>query len=425
MLKIRDILIIVLVSIVTSLFISLITSSIILFLSFSQKDTIYLALLVMVLLLCIVMIIVKSSNLFNNDLENIFKSLKKKEVDKMNSNDSDATATGETEKEINDSVVSDNKDSKTLEDIKKDESLSDVPLENLVNDDKWKIFKTSQQGNDHIKKNPPIPCQDNHCVLEIDDKWGIAVVCDGAGSHKYSHIGSKFVSEYIAKILYDSIIKSQMYANKILLDKSVWTSYCHLLIRQTRGELGKYINDKEKNNLPEDININNVGCTIILTVYSDIGLLIGHIGDGRAGYKDSSGWHSMMEPYNGEYANQTIFINSDFIYKRNKDEKIFVDTLETRVIAQDDISAFLLMSDGCESGLYTTTIYDEIEKKYTYINKPYAPIFESIISTLNNKLKTEGKVEADKEFENIIKNGNDILRDEGDDKTLIFAYKGI
>jgi len=197
------------------------------------------------------------------------------------------------------------------------------------------------------------------------------------------------------------------------------------LIRQTRGELGKYINDKEKNNLPEDININNVGCTIILTVYSDIGLLIGHIGDGRAGYKDSSGWHSMMEPYNGEYANQTIFINSDFIYKRNKDEKIFVDTLETRVIAQDDISAFLLMSDGCESGLYTTTIYDEIEKKYTYINKPYAPIFESIISTLNNKLKTEGKVEADKEFENIIKNGNDILRDEGDDKTLIFAYKGI
>jgi len=229
MLKIRDILIIVLVSIVTSVFSSLITSSIILFLSFSQKDTIYLALLVMVLLLCIVMIIVKSSNLFNNDLENIFKSLKKKEVDKMNSNDSDATATGETEKEINDSVVSDNKDSKTLEDIKKDESLSDVPLENLVNDDKWKIFKTSQQGNDHIKKNPPIPCQDNHCVLEIDDKWGIAVVCDGAGSHKYSHIGSEFVSEYIAKILYDSIIKSQMYANKILLDKSVWTSYCHFI----------------------------------------------------------------------------------------------------------------------------------------------------------------------------------------------------
>ncbi|MBK7438376.1 MAG: protein phosphatase 2C domain-containing protein [Saprospiraceae bacterium] len=46
--------------------------------------------------------------------------------------------------------------------------------------------------------------------------------------------------------------------------------------------------------------------------FSKSGLICSHIGDGRAGYQDNENtWHSVLEPFKGEEANQTIFITSD------------------------------------------------------------------------------------------------------------------
>ncbi len=43
----------------------------------------------------------------------------------------------------------------------------------------------------HTDAVPPLPCQDSYKILTLPHNWGIAVVCDGAGSAKYADEGSK------------------------------------------------------------------------------------------------------------------------------------------------------------------------------------------------------------------------------------------
>ena len=61
-----------------------------------------------------------------------------------------------------------------------------------TNKTSWVAAYASVIGNGHIQTNTP--CQDNCEHIKVNDDWGVAVVCDGAGSAKFSHIGSDFVS---------------------------------------------------------------------------------------------------------------------------------------------------------------------------------------------------------------------------------------
>lgn len=285
-----------------------------------------------------------------------------------------------------------------------------VPIETQ----KWRIFHESLQGRDHLKASPAIPCQDNHYIEPIDDNWGVAVVCDGAGSHKYSHFGSKFVSEFSAKHLAEVIKNSQLYQKGIIPSENAWRDVCKTTVFMARQALEKYI-DQQKVNYP-DMTIRNAGCTLIIAVYSPVGLFVGHIGDGRAGYYDGNSWQSMIKPFKGEYANQTIFINSDHIYADMENSKDPTNPyLETRII-QADIKAFVLMSDGCEKGMYHIDEYDEKNGKIREINRPI-----NGFSTLAEELMSRNKDAATDYFHQVLMEGNEPLKEEGDDKTLILA----
>ncbi len=301
-------------------------------------------------------------------------------------------------------------------------SVSDVKIS-----DTWKLFAISKQGKDHLRKNPTIPCQDSHCIRVIDDKWGVAVVCDGAGSQVYSHYGSKFVANEIAEHFASWIPTTQIYkANRLPKDND-WNEYCKLLIKQTRDKLDLFVDKMKNEESTKGIGIRDVGCTIIWVIYTPFGLLTGHVGDGRAGYKDINGWHSMMTPWEGEYSNITVFINTDMIYA-NKFENLTEPSkpfLETKVIHNNEISAFILMSDGCESGLYETVIYDKSLKANIKINKPHTRSCDGIIDVLNekiNKNNQDSEAQARQLFEEIVDRGNKALENEGDDKTLVLGF---
>jgi len=65
-----------------------------------------------------------------------------------------------------------------------------------MNGNSWSGWGVSEIGPLHIKEN--IPNQDSFIVKKYS--WGIvAVVCDGLGSKKYSHIGSKALVNAITK----------------------------------------------------------------------------------------------------------------------------------------------------------------------------------------------------------------------------------
>jgi hypothetical protein len=75
-------------------------------------------------------------------------------------------------------------------------------------------------GNGHIKGY--LLYQDHHGHKAINDKWGICVVSDGAGSAKRSHEGSEFtckkVIEYVTKWHNDNNFES----TKALPTKEQW-----------------------------------------------------------------------------------------------------------------------------------------------------------------------------------------------------------
>lgn len=224
---------------------------------------------------------------------------------------------------------------------KNDKSLSH-------NSDGWSVVAGSVIGNGHIKGN--LPCQDHHGHKAINDKWGICVVSDGAGSAKRSHEGSEFtcekVIEYGTKWLKDKNLESI----KTLPTKEQWAEVA-------RKILGKIAQDLYFKAEKENVEMKVFACTCMFVVYTPLGLLTAHIGDGRGGYfdKDKKEWLPLFKPHSGEEANQTIFITNEWFKTK---ELGGVPLPETHVIA-GDIDAFCLMSDGMEKSVFDCAIWDE------------------------------------------------------------------
>lgn len=85
----------------------------------------------------------------------------------------------------------------------------------------------------------------------------------------------------------------------------------------------------------------------MVVIYSPLGLLAVHVGDGRMGYKTMSGeWKSMMTPHKGEEANQTIFLISEFWDIPNYELSGVL--VPESIVIREPVQAFALMSDGCE-----------------------------------------------------------------------------
>jgi hypothetical protein len=276
---------------------------------------------------------------------------------------------------------------------------------------KWIVVGASVTGKSHLKSNPPEPCQDSHVVIEIEDDWGVAVVCDGAGSAKNSHRGAAFVAEKTANLLKNTVKKYKWSTRnwKGNYDKypsyKDWHCMSQMVFDSVLKELEEYSRDI-------GTSIETMACTVISVIYSPVGILISHIGDGRAAYCDGSGeWKEMMVPFKGEEANQTIFITSPMAMK----------TIGPKVI-KEDISAFALMSDGCEMHSFEVNIKKTDEEIYYDPNKPYYNFFNPIIDNLRCAYKSSSPdTEVAEKWKNFIESGTTGLVNEPDDKTMIIG----
>ena len=120
-----------------------------------------------------------------------------------------------------------------------------------MNGNIWNGWGVSEIGPLHIKEN--IPNQDSFVVKKY--KWGIVgVVCDGLGSKKYSHIGSKALVNAITKAAQFSFEKDINLFEPLV--KSLW-----------------------------DINIypytyNETSTTLLFSIVKNNKVYIGRVGDG-------------------------------------------------------------------------------------------------------------------------------------------------
>lgn len=293
-----------------------------------------------------------------------------------------------------------------------------IPLKNkkVYNDpeNKWLVVRASVQGHAHVINN--IPCQDSHLVKKIpDNNWILCAVSDGAGSCKYSHIGSKKILEFVDEC-FSELIKchsTDLLHQNLLISPEKW----HLLSKQTLKRVYHKLQDYAKEN---DYTIKDLSATLIVVIVTPIGLLVCNIGDGRAGFRNinSGEWESMIIPYKGEYANETIFLTSD-IWQDD-----IIDNYISSKVVVNPFDAFVIMSDGCEDVAYQTTIWNEEENKLEYINKPFGGFLDPMVEVIKKAHKE--KISEEKInllWQEYLKNGTEKLASEPDDKTLIIGIK--
>jgi serine/threonine protein phosphatase PrpC len=273
----------------------------------------------------------------------------------------------------------------------------------------WLLVGASVIGKAHLDSG--IPCQDSYCCEPVNKRWGIVALADGAGSVERSEMGSHFVTKKIVKLL-----KPQFYLKNnvpiYLNSKEIFDNFAkrwHKLAPAMLQQVKKILEAraKEFGELSK-----NFACTVIVVIYSPYGLLITHIGDGRAAYRNQHGeWKAMMKPHKGEEANETIFLTSAGM-------ETFI---ESNVIAEE-VTAFALLSDGCEKHSFVCSQLNKSSQQWADPNEPHAGFFEPIYVKLK-KMSEENvpNVEIQAKWESFLKQGTSGLLEEPDDKTMIIG----
>jgi hypothetical protein len=277
----------------------------------------------------------------------------------------------------------------------------------------WILVGASVIGKSHVETGKP--CQDSHSYTMLNNEWGIAVTSDGAGSAKHSDIGSKAVSKMATKIVFKKIVEeNKWHLTNELPSQEEWSKIAKKGMLEIYAGLKQYA-------IKNNYTLTDLACTLIVNVFSPKGLLVTHIGDGRAGYRTINGeWKASITPHSGEESNQTIFITSAPWLADENFQMSGVSVPESRVI-NEKIVAFTSMSDGGEAHLFESSKIDPISGKWSDPNKPAALFDKHIKTIIDNKNDNSSSEELNQMWEGYITNGNTKLANEPDDKTVILG----
>lgn len=276
-----------------------------------------------------------------------------------------------------------------------------------MNQSNWTVAYASVAGNLHIEQN--IPCQDSCVYHRFNDDWGLGIVCDGAGSSSHSHIGSKYTAQIALKYFTELVETQEWHNNNNFPSASLWQDVAVLTLRKVRADLETIADE-------EGLTLQSLACTIIVVIHSSSGLLVTHIGDGRAGYSNGTEWKSIIEPFHGSVVGETVFITSD-IWADDKVRRFVYGG-----IYKDKVKAFVLLTDGCEKGSFEINLYDPRKNKFFDPNRPYPKFFNPNVQGLH-ALHQDGKSqdEINQLWSGFLKAGTRQFKTESDDKTMILG----
>ena len=275
----------------------------------------------------------------------------------------------------------------------------------------WSYLYASVQGKGHIEENTP--CQD-FCDIFRHTNYTICVVSDGAGSCEKSDIGSKKATEFAAIHFPKLIEEKKWHKPNAKVKQKDWQKIAIKGLRAIKEEL-------ERVSISEGCELKALSCTLIIVIHLHEKLLVTHIGDGRAGYcNNKDEWKAIITPYKGGYSNETVFITSDIW----DDEEKLSKYIESKVYGEK-IKAFCLLSDGCENASFECYKINGENSIPEDVNKPFKDFFHENINTNIPKLIKAGKEpdELNQIWKSFLTNGNDVLKNESDDKSMILAVK--
>lgn len=272
----------------------------------------------------------------------------------------------------------------------------------------WLVAYASVIGAGHIIQG--LPCQDASAYRPLNAECAIAVVCDGAGSCAHADLGAAQTVAF-ALTHFEALMQQQRFFARLPTPKD-WQRLAKQTLLRVRTDLKAYSEQ-------HGIAFNSLSCTLMVVLVCPKGLLVTHIGDGRAGYCTAAGeWHPMLMPFKGEEANQTVFITATQL-----DAKGINTYIESRVIAEP-VKAFCLLSDGCERACYQCNTLDAETQRFYDANLPYPPFFNPNIEgllALQKQHKTQAEINA--LWADFLTAGTPPLKTEMDDKTLLLAVR--
>ena len=265
----------------------------------------------------------------------------------------------------------------------------------------WKVLSASVAGKSHRNGL----CQDSHGIEDLGEGWMAAVVADGLGSKRHSDIGSK------------EAVKKGLEAMKRVVQTKGWIEKEMLPSEQEWSLIGRSILFEVfvhlyLVSLKRDIAKDELATTFIGVIASPLGVMLVHMGDGRAGYCGIDGeWEAMMKPINGEASNIVVPVTHDIW----TDTELVDTYTECRVVAHP-VKAFVMMSDGCEDFSYSTLTRVEGQNQIVDLNEPYGGFFEPIICYAVHQDANND------DFQAFLTDGTERIESEPDDKTMIIAY---
>ncbi|WP_296341050.1 PP2C family serine/threonine-protein phosphatase [Reyranella sp.] len=252
----------------------------------------------------------------------------------------------------------------------------------------WKSCAVSVPGFDHVEAG--IPCQDANRVRHVDADRFVAVGADGAGSAKYSDLGSTLLCEELSWWLADRLSSEGDLAIADM-DEALLRHWVEEGIDLVRA---KVIDEACENGG----DLSDYHATVVGVLVDKTGGAFFHIGDGAGLAAQAADLASFVlsPPENGEYANETYFFTQDDWRSRLRFLR-FGPECDLIALMSDGVTPFALAKGG---------------------QAPFAPFLEPVSKFLD---QNEHSVAEAGLLELLQRDG--LRKISGDDKTLVWVKR--
>ena len=260
----------------------------------------------------------------------------------------------------------------------------------------WQVYGASSIGKSHIDSN--LPNQDS-IYLQKTEKGMVAVVCDGAGSAKFSQAGAAFFSQSIAQMLLGLSVSHSGIAFDLVQVKQQIIEQ----LSQIRLDL--------QSQLPAESSLRDYHTTFTgLLIHSNHQALLVQIGDSPLITSQFVVRHPHIDYFTNlqvygddsknEYVNETHFITQDN----------WQSFLRVEPIDLSQVDCLALMSDGCA---------DLVFEGASVTPKIYRPFFGNLLFNLT---QSQSSQQGSAIIEQALGNPA-TYRLTGDDKSLVVLLK--
>ena len=279
-----------------------------------------------------------------------------------------------------------------------------APTSQLSVQSSWQMYGASSIGKSHIDSN--LPNQDS-IYLQKTEKGMVAVVCDGAGSAKFSQAGAAFFSQSIGKMLLS-----------LGVSRSVSISVSHsgiafdlVQVKQQIIEQLSQIRLDLQSQLTAESSLRDYHTTFTgLLIHSNHQALLVQIGDSPLITSQFVVRHPHIDYFTNlqvygddsknEYVNETHFITQDN----------WQSFLRVEPIDLSQVDCLALMSDGCA---------DLVFEGASVTPKIYRPFFGNLLFNLT---QSQSSQQGSAIIEQALGNPA-TYRLTGDDKSLVVLLK--